>query len=96
MSAKRNIKQVPESHDFDLSGFLAASTKLVNRALDRFLPSETDPARHHPQAMRYSLFAGGKRMRPALSLAAAEACGGSEKPTPCRWPAPSSASTPTR
>src|SRR4029453_16131262 len=30
------------------------------------------------KAMRYSLFAGGKRMRPALCLAAAEACGGSE------------------
>ena len=29
--------------------------------------------------MRYSLFAGGKRMRPALCLAAAQACGGSER-----------------
>lgn len=48
----------------------------VNRALDQFLPSEkTKPATIH-KAMRYSLFAGGKRMRPALCLAAAEACGG--------------------
>ena len=64
---------------FDLNAYLAASTEAVNRALDRFLPSEkTKPATIH-QAMRYSLFAGGKRMRPALLLAASQACGGSEK-----------------
>jgi len=53
-------------------------TQAVNRALDQFLPSEkTRPATIH-KAMRYSLFAGGKRMRPALCLAAAQACGGRE------------------
>jgi geranylgeranyl diphosphate synthase, type II len=63
---------------FDLEQFLAASTASVNRALDKFLPSETTkPATIH-KAMRYSLFAGGKRMRPALCLAAAAACGGGE------------------
>jgi len=63
---------------FDLQPFLAARTEAVNRALDKFLPSEkTRPATIH-QAMRYSLFAGGKRMRPALLLAAAQACGGHE------------------
>ncbi len=63
---------------FDLDRFLAASTRTVNAALDRFLPSEkTKPATIH-RAMRYSLFAGGKRMRPALCLAAAQACGGRE------------------
>jgi geranylgeranyl diphosphate synthase, type II len=63
---------------FNLSRFLAASTQTVNRALDRFLPSEnTRPATIH-RAMRYSLFAGGKRLRPALCLAAARACGGRE------------------
>jgi geranylgeranyl diphosphate synthase type II len=63
---------------FDLSIFLATRTDAVNAALDRFLPGEkTKPATLH-QAMRYSLFAGGKRMRPALLLAAAAACGGSE------------------
>ena len=61
---------------FDLEGFLASSTEAVNGALDRFLPSAaTRPATIH-KAMRYSLFAGGKRMRPALCLAAATACGG--------------------
>jgi len=64
------------SSAFDLSAFLDRSSARVNEALDRFLPSEsTRPATIH-QAMRYSLFAGGKRLRPALCLAAAAACGG--------------------
>jgi len=63
---------------FDLQQFLATRTKTVNAALDKFLPSDkTRPATIH-KAMRYSLFAGGKRMRPALCLAAAAACGGRE------------------
>jgi geranylgeranyl diphosphate synthase type II len=62
----------------DLQQFLATRTKTVNAALDKFLPSATTrPATIH-KAMRYSLFAGGKRMRPALCLAAAAACGGKE------------------
>ncbi|HUA38267.1 MAG TPA: farnesyl diphosphate synthase [Candidatus Sulfopaludibacter sp.] len=66
------------STQFDLQGFLITRTEAVNRALSKFLPSEkTRPATIH-KAMRYSLFAGGKRMRPALCLAAAEACGGRE------------------
>jgi geranylgeranyl diphosphate synthase type II len=66
------------TNQFDLNQFLAARTETVNRALDGFLPSAaTRPATIH-QAMRYSLFAGGKRMRPALCLAAAQACGGRE------------------
>jgi geranylgeranyl diphosphate synthase type II len=63
---------------FDLSSWLEARTRTVNAALDRFLPKASRrPATIH-KAMRYSLFAGGKRMRPALVLAAAEACGGRE------------------
>jgi geranylgeranyl diphosphate synthase type II len=64
---------------FDLQSFLATRTETVNGALDHFLPAETTrPATLH-KAMRYSLFAGGKRMRPALLLAAAAACGGREE-----------------
>jgi geranylgeranyl diphosphate synthase type II len=67
------------TNTFHLDAFLAECTGTVNRALDHFLPSEkTRPATIH-KAMRYSLFAGGKRMRPALLLAAAQACGGSTK-----------------
>src|SRR5580700_3142467 len=69
---------MPAKTKFDLNQFLATRTEAVNAALDKFLPSEkTKPATIH-KAMRYSLFAGGKRMRPALCLAAAEACGGSD------------------
>src|SRR5437016_4745733 len=63
---------------FDLKTYLETRTNAVNRALDRFLPkAATRPATIH-KAMRYSLFAGGKRMRPALCLAAASACGGTD------------------
>jgi len=51
-------------------------TAAVNRALDGFLPRATTRPRTIHRAMRYSLFAGGKRLRPALCLAAAAACGG--------------------
>jgi geranylgeranyl diphosphate synthase type II len=55
---------------------LASLHKQVDRALDRWLPAEkTRPATLH-RAMRYAVFAGGKRLRPILCLAAAEACGG--------------------
>ena len=61
---------------FDLPGYLKISVAQVNRALDRYLPRSTArPATIH-RAMRYSLFASGKRLRPALCLAAAAACGG--------------------
>ena len=60
----------------DLKAYLATRQKEVDRALDRFLPkASTKPATIH-KAMRYSLFAGGKRLRPILCLAATEACGG--------------------
>jgi geranylgeranyl diphosphate synthase, type II len=60
----------------DLKRYLVARQKEVDRALDRFLPrASVAPATLH-KAMRYSLFAGGKRLRPILCLAAAEACGG--------------------
>ena len=64
---------------FDLPIYLAQRTALVNRALDGFLPkASAKPATIHA-AMRYSLFAGGKRLRPALTLAAAAACGGTDE-----------------
>src|SRR3954447_4721666 len=60
----------------ELKQYLASRQKVIDRALDRFLPKpSTRPATIH-KAMRYSLFAGGKRLRPILCLATAEACGG--------------------
>lgn len=59
-----------------LGPYLKSRQKEIDRALDRFLPKESvRPATIH-KAMRYSLLAGGKRLRPILCLAAAEACGG--------------------
>jgi len=72
MAATRKIKT------FDLQQFLETRTTAVNAALNRFLPpGKTKPSTIH-EAMRYPLFAGGKRMRPAVCLAAAIACGGRE------------------
>lgn len=60
----------------DLKPYLISRRKEVDRALDRFLPAESTPPATIHKAMRYSLLAGGKRLRPILCLAAAEACGG--------------------
>ncbi|MGC7846053.1 polyprenyl synthetase family protein [Desulforudis sp. 1088] len=55
---------------------LAEKRYLVDAALDRYLPgADVHPAVIH-EAMRYSVFAGGKRLRPAMTLAACEAVGG--------------------
>lgn len=60
----------------DLVTYIAERTALVDAALDRFLPQEQMlPARLH-QSMRYSIFAGGKRLRPVLMMASCEAVGG--------------------
>src|SRR5881628_3596491 len=75
MTASHNIAVAYRTR-FDLARFLSQSTDAVNNALDGFFPpAYAKPATIH-KAMRYSLFAGGKRMRPALCLAAAAACGG--------------------
>ncbi|MEW6515300.1 MAG: polyprenyl synthetase family protein [candidate division FCPU426 bacterium] len=53
--------------------------QLVDAALDKFVPRrDYFPAKLH-SAVRHSLFSGGKRLRPVLVLAAAEACGGSAR-----------------
>jgi geranylgeranyl diphosphate synthase, type II len=79
MSArKQSSEPAASAAEFELQAFLASRTATVNRALDGFLPAaNTRPATIH-KAMRYSMFAGGKRLRPALCLAAAAACGGTE------------------
>ena len=60
----------------DLKTYLTARAAEVDAAMDAFLPKAKErPATIHA-AMRYTVFAGGKRLRPVLCLAAAEACGG--------------------
>lgn len=59
-----------------VNAYLRSRQQEIDRALDSYLPkAATKPATIH-RAMRYSLFAGGKRLRPILCLAVAEACGG--------------------
>ncbi|MXX60209.1 MAG: polyprenyl synthetase family protein [Holophagales bacterium] len=63
----------------DFPSFLSALRPEVDEALDRLLPgAETEPAEIH-EAMRYSVFAGGKRVRPALVVLAGEAWGGARE-----------------
>jgi geranylgeranyl diphosphate synthase type II len=60
----------------DLKSYLADRAALVDAAMDAYLPSAKERPSTIHEAMRYAIFAGGKRLRPVLCLAAAEACGG--------------------
>jgi len=65
---------------FDLTAYMADRAQAVDRALDRFLPRESAPPASLHKAMRYSVFAGGKRLRPVLVAAGAETVGGTLEP----------------
>jgi geranylgeranyl diphosphate synthase type II len=56
-----------------LESWLASRREVVDAALDRFMPVAATAPAVIAEAMRYSVFAGGKRLRPVLVLAAAEA-----------------------
>jgi geranylgeranyl diphosphate synthase type II len=58
-----------------INSYLARRAVEVNEWLDRLVPSESTPPEQLHRAMRYSLLAGGKRLRPALVLSAGEALG---------------------
>ncbi len=59
----------------ELKGYLAARREMVDKALEAMLPGD-ESGGQVLAAMRYSIFAGGKRLRPILCLAGAEAVGG--------------------
>src|SRR2546429_8210513 len=77
-----SIKNVISSYraaafgNVNLTPYLKSRQRMVDHALDRFLPKEKAAPPTIHKAMRYSLFAGGKRLRPILCLAAAEGCKG--------------------
>ena len=48
--------------DFDLPAYLAGRREVVDRALEKALPSVDNPTRNLVEAMRYSLFAGGEAL----------------------------------
>ncbi len=60
----------------ELREYLAHQIQRVNGALERWVPPEDTPPQTIHRAMRYSLFAGGKRIRPVLAIAGAEALSG--------------------
>jgi geranylgeranyl diphosphate synthase type II len=62
----------------DLTSYLKSKTARIDKALDHYLPKAAVRPKTIHKALRYSVFAGGKRLRPILALAAAEVCGGAE------------------
>ena len=65
-----NISAATEAREF-----FAACRALIDAELDRLLPKETDEPTQVHQAIRWSMFAGGKRFRPALLLATGQTFG---------------------
>lgn len=64
-----------ENEEF-LKAYLQDRQKIVEEALERYLPGENNIPSDIYKAVRYSVFNGGKRIRPILCLAAADAIGG--------------------
>jgi geranylgeranyl diphosphate synthase, type II len=73
-------KTVFLSNDLFLQAYLQDRRKIVEEALRRYLPAEDNTPVEIYRAIHYSVFAGGKRMRPILCLAAVEASGGDLAP----------------
>lgn len=60
----------------DIKSFLNSKKKIVDEALERFFPYKGEGVPILRESMRYSLFAGGKRLRPILAITTYEVCGG--------------------
>lgn len=74
-----SIKQAEISPEFNFKNYLEVKRREFDLFLEKSLPRNVDI---HPgllTAMRYSVTAGGKRLRPILAMAACEACGGKAK-----------------
>jgi geranylgeranyl diphosphate synthase, type II len=66
------MAQSPSERELLITDYLIQKAAIVDEWLDRLLPSKLDnPTRIH-EAMRYSIFAGGKRLRPILTIATGE------------------------
>jgi geranylgeranyl diphosphate synthase type II len=60
---------------FDLKPYLENRRKIVDQALEKYIPSAEDWPKQLHESIRYSLLAGGKRLRPILAIAGAETVG---------------------
>ncbi|XP_071692670.1 geranylgeranyl pyrophosphate synthase, chloroplastic-like [Rutidosis leptorrhynchoides] len=67
-------KNPPPPFDFDFKSYMIEKADLVNQALNDAVPLK-EPIKIH-ESMRYSLLAGGKRVRPMLCIAACDLVGG--------------------
>lgn len=56
----------------EIKSYLNKQKTIIEEALRKFIPTPVAPFEYHIESIRYSLFAGGKRIRPILCLAAAE------------------------
>src|SRR4051794_4734892 len=63
-----------------LSDYLRSRREMVEGTLDRNLPAANTPPASIHEAMRYAVLGGGKRIRPIVAIAAAEACGATVEP----------------
>jgi len=63
-----------------ITEYLASRRSLIDRTLDAHLPPAATPPTAIHEAMRYAVLGGGKRIRPTLAIAAAEACGAEVEP----------------
>jgi len=66
-----------ENRKMLLEEYLETKKKIVDRALEEYLPKRDGFSSEISESMRYTLFAGGKRIRPVLCMASAETVGGS-------------------
>ncbi|KAI7743804.1 hypothetical protein M8C21_030383 [Ambrosia artemisiifolia] len=73
-SNHNKVKEAHEDFAFDFKSYMVDKANSVNQALNEAVPVK-EPVQIH-ESMRYSLLAGGKRVRPVLCLAACELVGG--------------------
>jgi geranylgeranyl diphosphate synthase, type II len=73
------MTQSPSEHELLISDYLTKKALIVDQWLDRLLPSESENPSTIHEAMRYSIFAGGKRLRPILTIATGEIFGSEDR-----------------
>ncbi|KAK9074894.1 hypothetical protein SSX86_003213 [Deinandra increscens subsp. villosa] len=73
---KPDFTRIAPLEGFEFDTYMTEKAKLVNHALEQAVPMQ-EPLKIH-EAMRYSLLAGGKRVRPILCLASCDLVGGNE------------------
>ena len=70
------LPSVTSGESLQMKDYMGSRQKMVEEALQTYLPKPSVKPKTIHKAMRYSVFAGGKRLRPILCLAAAECCDG--------------------